>query len=340
MAKKRNLQSKTESFLYNHIWLKTTLEYLNTTIATIVSAIIFAFGITVFVAPLSSTGLHQFVTGGASGMAQVIELFINLIVPATKNYSFIYSIAFVCVNVPIAILGFKGIGIRFSAFTVLNVLLVALFAYLLKNVPALVNGVNKLAVYISDNGGGFLSRAIFGGVCTGLSSAIAFKVETSTGGIDVVSYYFALKKSTSVGKYSVLINGIVIVLYTGLLMISTKGANWEVSLACLLYSVIYMLVAMLIVDTINTRNKKVQLRIITKNADLVPYLIAQVPHTATTVQGKGAFTGEDRTIVYMVIQSVELKKTLRIIRELDKDAFISVMNLQQVYGKFFIKPIK
>lgn len=340
MAKKKTLHSKCESFLYNHILLKSFLNDALTTIATIVSAFIFSIGVTVFVAPLSSTNLHPFVTGGASGIAQVIELIINLIAPSTRKAAYIYSIAFAAVNVPIAIVGFKGIGIRFSLYTVLNVCLVALFTYLFKNVPALVKHINSLAVYISDNGGGFLSRAIFGGVCTGLSSAVAFKVETSTGGIDVISYYLALKKSTSVGKYSTLINGIIIVVYTTLMLISNKGTDWEASAACLLYSVIYMLVAMLIVDTINVRNKKVQLQIITKNPELPKYLLAQIPHTATIVNGKGAFTGEDKLVVYMVIQSAELKKTIRIIKEIDPSSFVNVTTLQQVYGQFFIKPIK
>ena len=340
MSKKKTLQSKYESFMFNHIWLKTTVEYLLTTIATIVSSFIFALGVSVFVAPLPATELTSFVTGGASGIAQVIELIINLIAPSSKNISYIYSIAFVAVNIPIAIIGFKGIGIRFASFTVLNVLSVGLFTYLFKNVPSVVEQINKLSLFVSNNGGGFLSRAIFGGVCTGLSSAIAFKVETSTGGIDVVSYYLALKKSTSVGKYSVLINSIIIVTFTTLMLISIKGAHWEVSAACLLYSVIYMLVAMLIVDAINVRNKKIQLQIITKNPDLAHYLLAQIPHTATIVQGKGAFTGESRTVIYMVIQSVELKKTIKLIRELDQESFVGVTSLQQVYGRFFIKPIK
>ncbi|MCQ3034913.1 MAG: YitT family protein [Bacilli bacterium] len=340
MRKKRTLQSKIESFLYNHIWLKTFLNDAKTTIATIVSAFIFSIGVVIFVAPLAETNLHSFVTGGASGIAQVIELFINLIVPSSKKVAFIYSIAFAVVNIPIAIIGFKGIGVRFASFTVLNVGLVSLFTYLFKNVPAIATQMNKLAIYISSNGGGFLSRAIFGGVCTGLSSAIAFKVETSTGGIDVISYYLALKKSTSVGKYSTYINGVIIAVYTALMLISNKGAGWEASAACLLYSVIYMLVAMLIVDTINVRNKKVQLQIITKNRDLPHYLLAQIPHTATIVQGKGAFTGEDKVVVYMVIQSAELKKTIKIIKELDADSFVNVTTLQQVYGRFFIRPIK
>ena len=69
MAKKRTLQSKISSFLYNHIWLKMTLEYMATLFATIISAVLFAFGICVFCSP-SNPELGSFVTGGASGAAQ------------------------------------------------------------------------------------------------------------------------------------------------------------------------------------------------------------------------------------------------------------------------------
>ena len=339
MTKKRTLQSKISSFLYNHIWLKMTLEYMATLFATIISAVLFAFGICVFCSP-SNPDLGSFVTGGASGAAQIVELLINIIAPSTKEYHFIYSVAFALINLPILIIAFKGIGLRFSLFTVLNVILVSGATYVFRNVPFFINELSKLAMYISLHGGGYISRALFGGVFTGLSSAIAFKVETSTGGIDVVSYYLALKKSTSVGKYSTYINSGIIALYTILVLIDNRGDSWEVSATCLLYSVMYMLVAMLIIDFINVRNKKIQLQIITKNPDLPNYLLAQVPHGATVVKGKGAFSGEERIVIYMVIQSLELKNVIKLIKELDKDSFVGVTALQQVYGRFFIKPVK
>ena len=53
-----------------------------------------------------------------------------------------------------------------------------------------------------------------------LSSAIAFKGDFSCGGIDVLTYYFALRKSTSIGKYSVAINGFIVLLHTVLFCIN------------------------------------------------------------------------------------------------------------------------
>ena len=42
----------------------------------------------------------------------------------------------------------------------------------------------------------------------------------------------------------------------------------------------------------------------------------------------------------MDISYGEFKKTMKIIRTIDQEAFVSVLHVHNVYGKFFIEPIK
>ena len=97
---------------------------------------------------------------------------------------------------------------------------------------------------------------------------------------------------------------------------------------------------MMIVDLINVRNKKVQIQIISSFKQMSSYLLANIPHGATIVQGKGAFSGEDREIIYMTVSSLEVKDVIRTIKQIDPNSFVSVTQLQQVYGRFFQKPVK
>ena len=114
----------------------------------------------------------------------------------------------------------------------------------------------------------------------GVSSALAYRGDVSCGGIDVFSYYFALRKSTNIGRYGIMINGAVITTYS-ILLVFTSGENWEHGVIAFFFSIMYLFVVNLVVDAINLRNKKVQVQIVTNSDYLTPVLIANFPHGAT-----------------------------------------------------------
>lgn len=107
----------------------------------------------------------------------------------------------------------------------------------------------------------------------GISSAIAYKIDASAGGIDVIAYYIALKKSKLVGRYSVYINTITISLYT---LFTISDAGWGTQQAArafvaTLFSILYLFVCMFIIDLINVRNKKFKIEAISEKRGPRPY---------------------------------------------------------------------
>ena len=155
--------------------------------------------------------LAKLVAGGVSGVSQVIALLLELCGVKSQamggNFDehLFYSIAYFVMNIPLLVLAWTGIGKRFAVFTLINVAEVSIFIKLLTvdRIP----GIDFLALFVNTNGGLF-ARAVFAGVCTGLSSALAFKMDISAGGIDIIAYYIALRKGTMVGKYSVIMTPI------------------------------------------------------------------------------------------------------------------------------------
>jgi uncharacterized membrane-anchored protein YitT (DUF2179 family) len=101
-----------------------------------------------------------------------------------------------------------------------------------------------------------------------------------------------------------------------------------------------MLVGMILIDSINVRNKKMKIEVVTERKDLGNVLISSIPHGATIVQGQGVFTGQPRYIVTMVVSSYEVRDVVKIVQKEDPHAFIQVVSLAQVYGRFFMKPVK
>lgn len=345
MVKRKKLKSKINDYLYDHPFLRTGLDWTWALIVSTISALFFAIGYKCFLVPnyLNSANELKLVSGGASGISQTIIAALKLIpgFPEAQNFEdLIYGILYFAVNVPIFVLAWFGIGKRFSIITLINVLEVSLFTNLLGNTP---DGglIDSIARFVDENGGLF-ARAVFGGTCVGLSTALTFKIDASSGGVDVIAYYVALKKSTLCGKYSTMINSCTIVVFTLLTVtkIGWTNPNAYNIIACVFFSVLYMFVVMFVVDMINLRNKKMEIKVVTENPELVGVLLANIPHGATLIHGSGAFSGKDKTIIEMIVSSYELKNTVKIIQEADPTAFVSVAELTQVYGHFFIKPVK
>lgn len=337
MTRRERLERKYNSLVYNHLWLKYLIEYGVAVIATLFSAAIFAFGVNVFLEPGllggDASGITTMVSGGSSGAAQVFNLLFEINgVTIKNNPHLIFTLFYLLVNLPLIVLAYKGIGKRFGTLTLLNVGTV----FILSN---LMHGgfFRDLAVYINTNSG-MLGRALFAGVCTGLSSAIAFKVDASAGGFDIVTYYISSKKSTLVGKYNVVINGVIIASFTIIKAISSH--NLPDAFGSVWFSFIYLLTVMLVIDVINVRNKKAQIQIITTNKDLPKLLLANIPHGATLVDAKGVYSDTEKFIIYMVVSTTEVKRAIKVIKQLDPESFVNVTSLQQVYGNFHMKPVK
>ena len=337
MKKIEKLQKRTNNFLYNHLWLKFIVDYGFALIATLFSAAIFALSINVFLDPAvlggECDGIQTLVSGGSSGAAQVFNLLFTVNgISIPNNPSLLFSLFYLLINLPLIYIAFRYIGKRFAIFTVINVVTVFL----------LTNAMHgqffiDIAMFI-NNHGGMLARALFAGMCTGLSSAIAYKIDSSAGGFDIISYYFSERKSTLAGKYGIIINSTIIAAFSIITAITTT--KWGESLGLIFFSAVYLLTVMLVVDVINIRNKKAQIQIITNKKDLARLLLANIPHGATVLNARGAYSDNERYVIYMVVSTTEIKRAVKVVRELDPESFVNVTSLQQVYGHFHMKPIK
>jgi uncharacterized membrane-anchored protein YitT (DUF2179 family) len=217
--------------------------------------------------------------------------------------------------------------------------------------PSKIAFIKSIADYVSNianDTGGLLARALFAGICTGLSSALAFKVDISAGGVDIIAYYIALRKNTLTGKYSMVLNTITVTLFAILTSVNAyllhdpATALNESANACakIFYSILYVFVCMAIIDAINVRNKKLKIEVVTSRKDLADVLISTVPHGATILQGTGVYTGEPRYVIEMVVSSYEVNEVVKIVKKEDPSAFVEVTPLSMVVGRFHMPPVK
>ena len=337
-----------KDYFYDHPTLRVICEYAMATVGAFLSAFTFAFGYRAFVDPIIPNATPGslppvIVTGGASGIGQIIvKIFelcgfnVNGMVGNLYWHYLIQSASYVLVNIPVFYLSFKKVGPKFGIFTILNVL----FYFIINNyMPKDLTSMfyTNPAIHFEND---LLSRSIFAGICTGLAAIISFKFDHSTGGIDAVSVYVNEKKGNfSIGKVTLTINACIVITYTILCVISEGGTDLS-STTLALYSCVYFFTSSTVIDTFTKRDKKSQLQIITSRNELPDVLINYFPHSCTTVKGEGAYSKSERLIVYTVISKFEVKRALKIIKEIDPYAFIVINNVNQVSGRFFIRPHK
>jgi len=338
MKKLQKLKHKVSDYMYDHIYLKETISWSKGLFIAAFTAILYAFGFYCFVAPatVDHTTLSgsAITTGGVGGISQVIWMISTLCGGKIDMFT-LQSIFYFALNVPILVFAYFKIGKKFAIITLFNVGLSSLFIQMFKNVQL----AHDIAQLLAEEGL-HTARVLFSAISIGLASSIAFRNEVSCGGIDVISYYFSLRKSTSVGKYATMLNSAIIVTYTVLSIIYNGGSNMALSILNMLFSFLYLFMVMLVVDFVNIRNKKVQIQIITSVHDISYVLIANFPHSTTTVQAKGGYSHQDKTVVYMVVSSNEVKRVITLVKKVDEHAFVTVTSLIQAYGNFFIKPVE
>lgn len=328
------LKNKEKDFLLDHPILKIVLQYALSLIGTVIAAFCIAYTYRSLVSPAAivNGNSYNLIAGGVSGLGQVIIISMEKfgVILTREQENFVQSLMMIVGNIPLFLLAFFGIGKRFAIMSAINV---GLCSFFISAIP-----YSWTVVFNIQND--LLARAIFAGVLNGLGISIAVKLNHSTGGTDIVSMYFALKKGISIGKYVLIINGSMVLAYTLISSINAATPATEGAATMALYTLIYFFTSSVVIDRLSTRDKKVQLQIVTSEPRLAKALIQSFPHGCTILDAKGVFFDQDKKVILTVISAFELKRATHVIYKIDPNAFITVNYTYRVFGKFYIKPMK
>ena len=271
----------------------------------IIGVFLYVLAMNMFISPAN------LYTGGVTGIAQLIIAF------ASSAFGIQLSLGglIFLLNVPLVYLAWRSIGKRFA---VLSILTVVLQSIILELVP-----MGKF----SDD---ILLNAVFGGVLIGVGVGMILKIGASTGGTDIVSQYISMKFNGSFGKYSFGINAVIILL-AGI----TQG--WETAL----YTIISIYITSVVVDRIHTIHQNLTLYIVTSKEDeMIDAIQKQLYRGITVLEGRGAYTKNNKSVLMIVLSSYELYEALAVIKMVDDHAFTNVVRSEMVQGHFVRKEIK
>ncbi len=244
----------------------------------------------------------------ASGFAGAAQLTSSVF----KDYLGIHistGILLLVFNIPVFILGWFKVGKGFTIYSIVSVIFATLFLEIL---PVLS---------VSND---IILNAVFGGVIAGVGIGLSLKLGASTGGMDIVAMVLSRLRDKPIGTYFLLLNGVIIVL---------AGFVYELENA--LYTMLTLYVTTAVIDMIHTRHEKLTAMIVTHKADELQHAIHQkMVRGITILPAKGAYTKEDKNMLYLVITRYELYDLESIIKEVDPNAFTNIVQTVGILGFF------
>ena len=268
-----------------------------------------AFGWTGFLIP------HHVLGGGVSGIATLIYYATGLST----------GISVFVINGILVLISLKVLGPSFGIKTVYSILMASVFFSILQYyiTDPILDG--KMAQLVDDK---FLA-ALIGGGLAGVAIGIAFTQGGSTGGTDIVAMMICKYRNISQGRV-ILICDIIIISCSYFVLESDK-------IQAIIYGFVVMGICSYCIDLVLTGNKQsVQAFIFTKETEKVANRITNEMHRGVTlIKGTGWFTKHEGDILMVVTHKREAQQILRIVKEEDPDAFMTMNMVMGAYGKGF-----
>ena len=171
-----------------------------------------------------------------------------------------------------------------------------------------------------------LLAAIYGGVITGIGSGMIFRVSGSAGGTDTIATIIKKYYSLNVGLVGFSIN--VFLMLVAAVLFGVKPA---------MYTLLSFFVGSRVTDTVieGINRKKTILIISEMNIEIAEAILEEVGRGATFLEGTGAYTGQDKKVLFVVVTLTQIAKIKFIVEKVDPHAFMIVQDAAEVLGHGF-----
>lgn len=275
-----------------------------------IAGVINAFGITIFLAPV------KLYDSGISGTAMLL----SQVTPSWMSL----SVFLIVLNIPLFLYGLKKQGPVFTVSAIYCVLIYSLAAWLITDVfPVDVSIASPLA------GTDLLLCSLFGGVISGIGSGLALRFGGAMDGIEVMAVIFAKRMDISVGTF-VMIYNVLLYIICGFVI-----QSWILPL----YSIVTYYAALKTIDYIveGLERSKAAFIVTSKSDRICKALQKEFGCGMTVMDAKGGYSGQDRKVVYFVVNRFQVTKMKDIVQKIDPMAYISLSEVADIFSANQIK---
>ncbi len=288
--------------------MKHFLPLVKDYVYIVIGLVIYAIGFTCFMLP------YEITSGGVSGISGLIYYSTGF------NAAFSYLI----INVFLMLIAWKTMGWQYCLRTLFATLVITFL-------------IDYGQTLITDESGAMLKiigeqkfmACVLGGCLEGLGLGLTFLAGGSTGGTDIIASAINKHHSISLGRL-LLIMDIVIV-----------SCNWVVihDIETLVVSYSTMFVSMNMVDyVINGARQSVQFMIISDRYEAIATRISnELERGCTVMEANGWYSKQRKPVLLVMAKKYERRDIYRIIHHEDPNAFVTMSNVEGVFGEGFDK---
>ena len=278
-------------------------KFLGRYIVITIASIVYGVGIALFLNP------NQLAPGGVSGIAIILkEVF-----PFLPGVGMLILI----INIPIMILGAWKFGIKFVMSTIYTLV-----------VSSVVIDILPTLAHITSVTSDMMLASIIGGGLFGVAMGVMFRMETTTGGMDVIVKIVKQKRPhMKTGQIYMLLDVVVLV--------GSALAFHNIEVA--LFAAIAIYVSSVVMDkAIYGGDEATLVYIISNRRKIIAVrMMQELDVGVTMMKGMGAYSNVSTEIIMCVMRKQTLAKVRNILKEVDPEAFMIVSSANEVFGEGF-----
>ena len=266
----------------------------------ILGSILAATGLEIFLIP------NNIIDGGITGIS----------IMASHLTGIQLGVFIFILNLPFVLIGYKQIGKTFALSTIFSVICFSIGVTLLHPVPGITQDI--------------LLATIFGGIILGVGVGLIIRNGGSLDGTEIVAILLEKRSAFSIGEIVMFINFFI-------LGISGFLFGWDRAM----YSLIAYFIAFKTIDITveGLEESKAVIIVSDKNKDISEAIMDRLGRGITLLDGKGAYSGTETEVIYVVLSRLEVAKLKNIVNDFDEDALITITSVEGTGKKYAKKAI-
>ncbi len=273
------------------------LKYAINCLGMAIGAFCAALAIQIFLIP------NELIDGGIIGISLILA----------RIYGIEYlSLYLVLLNIPFIFLAWRYIRRTFVIQMLIALTLFALFLKILYALPS----------FAADP----LEAIVIGGAMLGAGAGLIIRYGGCTDGTEILAILINRTKGFTVGQVIFCINIFVFGAYGWIF------SDWHIALRSLMtYIVAFKMMDIVIAGL---EELKSVLIMCSKPDNISKIITHELGLGLTFIKGKGGYSGEDRDILFIIVERLDLAELKEIVLREDPSAFIAIENLHEVaYGR-------
>lgn len=277
---------------------KTAMDWIKKYLVLIIGSLIYSAGLEIFLVP------NNIIDGGIVGIS----------IMASYLTGIPFGVYMVVLNLPFLYLGYKQIGKTFAISTIVSIIAISVFSEFLEPVPQITQD--------------YFLAAIFGGIIAGAGVGLVIRQGGSLDGTEITAIILDRKTSFSVGE---------VVMFFNLFILGAAGFvfGWDKAMYSL---VAYFVISKMIDVVLKGLDESYAVMIVSDEyEEIADALMHRLGRGVTYLHGKGAYTGDDKQVLYCVVTRLEVVKLKEIALEKDETAFVTINPVHDIVGGRFKK---